>query len=62
MSMHSKEEWEAAFARADAILALEGFEKPAAVARLQKAVSEGRLTVAEAVEQVISESTARRPL
>lgn len=58
--VHLREEWEAAFAKADAILALEGFEKTPAVAALQKAVSEGRMTIDEAVQHVIAEALAQR--
>ena len=45
-----------AFERADAIMALEGFEKTPEAARLQEAVIAGRMTFDQAVKAAIDEA------
>jgi hypothetical protein len=51
--MATSEERKIALARADAILALEGFVKTPDLTRLQQAVIDGRVTFDQAVRSII---------
>jgi hypothetical protein len=57
--MSTSDERRRAFERADAIMALEGLEKPADVAALQEAVIAGRMTFDQAVQVAIDQAKRR---
>lgn len=50
-----------AFAQADAILALEGFDRMPQMATLQDAIAEGKLSIDEAVHAILAAAKARTP-
>lgn len=58
--MAKTEELEAAFAEADAILRLEGFERTEAMTKIQREILAGRMTLDEAIESVIKGVLAAR--
>lgn len=58
--MSKTEELKAAFAEADAILRLEGFERTEAMTKIQEEILAGRLTLEEAIEGVIKSALAAR--
>lgn len=48
-----------AFAEADAIMALEGFQKTPEMARLQEDVIQGRVTFDQAVQAAVAQAKAK---